>query len=151
VSLSWSCERFEQLSVTRLYALLRLRSEVFVVEQNCAFLDPDGLDAGALHLGAWRDDVLLAYARLLAPGVKAAAPVISRVITAPAARGTGIGHLLNAQAVLACERLWPQQGITLFAQSHLQAFYGRSGFVGLGEDFIEDGIPHREMHKEAKP
>ncbi len=151
MSLSWTCEPFEQLSAARLYALLRLRSEVFVLEQNCVFLDTDGLDQAALHLCAWQQGTLVAYARLLAPGVKAPAPVISRVITAPAARGSGIGHQLNAQAVAAIEQHWPKQGITLFAQAHLQAFYGRAGFVGVGEEIIEDGIPHREMHKEPTP
>jgi ElaA protein len=61
-----------------------------------------------------------------------------------------LGHELNAQAVAACERLWPHSGITLFAQAHLQGFYSRAGFVGVGEEFMEDGIPHREMQKEAK-
>ena len=148
--LTWTCEGFEQLGAVRLYALLRLRSEVFVVEQNCAFLDLDGLDEGALHLAAWRGAEPVAYARLLAPGVKAPTPTISRVITAPSARGTGLGHELNAQALAACERLWPQRSLTLFAQAHLQGFYSRAGFVGVGEEFMEDGIPHREMQKEAK-
>lgn len=147
--MNWLCLPFAGLTTAQLYALLRLRSEVFVLEQACVFLDADGLDLDAWHLMAWDGDRLLAYARLLAPGVKADAPVIGRVITAAAARGTGLGHGLAAQAVRHCEGLWPGQGITLFAQSQLQTFYARAGFVAVGEDFIEDGIPHREMHREA--
>jgi ElaA protein len=148
-ALQWTCEPFDALRPAILYAMLRLRSEVFVLEQQCVFLDPDGLDLVALHLGAWQQGVLQAYARLLPPGVKAPAPVISRVITAPSARGVGLGHPLAAHAVQACEQQWPGLGITLFAQAHLQAFYGRAGFVGLGEPFMEDGILHREMHRRA--
>jgi ElaA protein len=146
---NWLCLPFAQLAPLQLYELLRLRAEVFVVEQACVFQDIDGLDIDAQHLMAWDGGRLLAYARLLAPGVKAAPPVISRVITAPAARGTGLGHALAEHAVAHCQRLWPGQGITLFAQAHLQAYYGRAGFVGVGDEFIEDGIPHREMHRKA--
>jgi ElaA protein len=144
-TLTWACQPFDALSPAHLYAVLRLRSEVFVMEQQCIFLDADGLDADALHLGAWQQGQLMAYARLLPPGVKAAGPVISRVITAPAARGTGLGHQLNQQALAHIARTWPGQGVTLFAQAHLQPFYARAGFVGVGAEFIEDGIPHREM------
>jgi ElaA protein len=143
----WACEAFDDLTPTRLYAILQLRAQVFVIEQQCIYLDPDGLDQQALHLGAWQDERLIAYARLLAPGVKAPAPVISRVITAPEARATGLGHQLNQQAVAHVCARWPSLGITLFAQAHLQAFYARAGFIGVGEEFIEDGIPHREMHR----
>lgn len=147
--MNWLCLPFDHLLPRQLYAILRLRSEVFVVEQACAFQDIDGLDVEAQHLTAWdAGQHLLAYARLLGPGVKAAQPVISRVITAPVVRGSGLGHELAGQAVAHCQRLWPAQGITLFAQAHLQAYYARAGFAGVGEVFDEDGIPHREMHRE---
>jgi ElaA protein len=145
--IAWQLQPFEALSITDLHAMLRLRSEVFVVEQQCLFPDIDGLDPACLHLSAWRGEHLLAYARLMPPGLKAPAPVIGRVVTAPEARGIGLGHQLNRQAVQACLQRWPGQGITLFAQAHLQDFYGRAGFVGLGEPFDEDGILHREMHR----
>ena len=96
-SLDWQCQPFAQLKPAQLYSILRLRAEVFVIEQQCIYLDPDGLDAQALHLGAWSDGQLMAYARLLPPGARAPEPVIGRVITAPAARGTGLGHQLNCQ------------------------------------------------------
>jgi len=143
----WQLQPFEGLSTARLHDILRLRSDVFVVEQQCIFLDIDGLDPACLHLSAWVGAQLLAYARLMPPGLKAPAPVIGRVVIAPSARGTGLGHRLNQHAVQACLQHWPGQGITLFAQAHLQDFYGRAGFVGVGEPFDEDGILHREMHR----
>jgi ElaA protein len=145
--MNWLCLPFAELGSERLYAILQRRAEVFVVEQRCFYQDVDGLDPQAMHLMAWDGNQLLAYARLLPPGLKARSPVIGRVLTAPAARGSGLGHELAARAVQECERLWPGLGITLFAQAHLQAYYARAGFVGVGEVFDEDGIAHREMHK----
>lgn len=147
--MNWDCLRFDELGVQRLHEILLRRAEVFIVEQNCVYQDVDGLDPQGLHLMATEQGQLLAYARLLPPGLKAASPVIGRVLTTAAARGRGLGHALAAQAVRECERLWPGQGITLFAQAHLQDYYGRAGFAGVGEVFDEDGIPHREMHKQA--
>ncbi len=143
--LTWRCQPFEQLTPAQLYSILRLRAEVFVIEQQCIYLDPDGLDTQALHLGAWAGDQLMAYARLLPPGARAPEPVISRVITAPIARGIGLGHKLNRHALRQMAQAWPGQDVTLFAQAHLQAFYAQAGFVGVGDEFDEDGIPHREM------
>ena len=145
--MNWLCLPFAQLGVERLHTVLRHRVEVFVVEQRCAYPELDGLDPSALHLMAWDGEALRAYARLLPPGLKAPSPVIGRVLTTADARGRGLGHALLAQAVHACETHWPGQGITLFAQAHLQGFYARAGFAGVGEIFDEDGIPHREMHK----
>lgn len=144
----WTCLRFEALSVQQLYAVLALRSEVFVVEQNCVFLDIDGLDPKTLHLlGTGDDGALKAYARLIPPGLKAPDALIGRVVTAPAARGGGTGRLLMAEAVAQCERLWAGHAITLHAQAHLERFYGGFGFEPVGEPYIEDGIPHIEMRK----
>ena len=146
----WTCQRFEELSVRQLYEVLALRSRVFVVEQNCVFLDIDGLDPLTLHLlGTGDDGALKAYARLIPPGLKAADALIGRVVTSPAARGGGTGRLLMAEAVAQCERLWPGAAITLHAQAHLERFYGSFGFVPVGEPYIEDGISHIEMRKET--
>jgi ElaA protein len=143
----WAWREFNALDTPALYAALRLRNEVFVVEQQCIYQDVDGLDDRCLHLLGWQGADLHAYARLLPPGLKGPRPLIGRVIVAPAARGTGLGHELVARAVAQCEALWPGQGIGLFAQSHLQGLYGRAGFVAVGEELIEDGIPHFEMHR----
>jgi ElaA protein len=146
----WTCVPFAELSVDQLYDALALRSEVFVVEQNCAFLDIDGLDRETWHLlGQGEDGQLLAYARLIPPGLKAPDALIGRVVTSPAARGGGTGRALMAEALTQCERLWPRHPITLHAQAHLQRFYGSFGFEPVGHQYIEDGIPHQEMRKET--
>lgn len=144
----WTCVPFTELGTQPLYDLLALRSQVFVVEQNCVFLDIDGLDPKTWHLLGHDDDGLLkAYARLIPPDLKAPDALIGRVVTAPAARSGGVGRALMAEAVAQCALLWPGHAITLHAQAHLERFYGSFGFVPSGEPYIEDGIPHIEMRK----
>ncbi|MGQ3054603.1 MAG: GNAT family N-acetyltransferase [Roseateles sp.] len=145
----WTCLRFDELSVQQLYDVLALRSQVFVVEQNCVFLDIDGLDPQTLHLlGSGDEGVLKAYARLIPPGLKSTDALIGRVVTSPAARHGGIGRALMTEAVAQCEQRWRGQAITLHAQAHLERFYASFGFVRVGEPYMEDGIPHQEMRKE---
>ncbi len=149
-TLRWTCQPFDALTAREVYALLQLRSEVFVVEQQCVFQDMDGLDLPGQHLLGWAaDGRLAACARLLPPGVKADDVVIGRVITAPWARGQGQGHALMREAVSHCERLWPGLPITLHAQARLEAYYGQHGFHTVSEPYIEDGIPHLEMNNRA--
>jgi ElaA protein len=144
----WTCVPFSELSVEHLYDVLALRSEVFVVEQQCVFLDIDGLDRQTWHLlGHGDDGRLLAYARLIPPGLKAPDALIGRVVTSPAARGGGTGRQLMAEALAQCGRLWPTHSITLHAQAHLERFYASFGFAPVGEQYMEDGIPHQEMQK----
>ena len=142
----WTCVPFDELTTRALYDALALRSEVFVVEQQCVFLDIDGLDPQTWHLlGHGEDGALQAYARLIPPGLKSADALIGRVVTAPSARGGGTGRALMAEAVARCAQLWPGQAITLHAQAHLQRFYAGFGFAPVGEPYVEDGIPHIEM------
>jgi len=144
----WTCVPFGELSVDQLYDLLALRSEVFVVEQNCVFLDIDGLDRHTWHLlGMDEAGRLLAYTRLIPPGLKAPDALIGRVVTSPAARGGGTGRALMGESVAQCERLWPGHAITLHAQAHLERFYAGFGFRPVGQPYVEDGIPHIEMRK----
>lgn len=145
----WHCLPFAALSTAQLYELLALRSEVFVVEQQCVFLDIDGVDPQVWHLlGHGDDGRLLAYARLLPPGLKSPTDaVIGRVVTAPAARGSGAGRALMGEAVAHGERLWPGHAITLHAQAHLERFYASFGFTPVGQPYVEDGIPHIEMRR----
>ena len=142
----WTCLPFAELGVERLYDALALRSEVFVVEQNCVFLDIDGLDRQTLHLlGEGDDGRLRAYARLIPPGLKGEDALIGRVVTSPAARGSGAGRALMTEALAHCQQRWPGQAITLHAQAHLENFYAGYGFQPVGTPYIEDGIPHIEM------
>ena len=143
--------RFDELSVTDLYALLRLRAEVFVVEQDCAYQDIDGLDGESLHLLYTFGDDLVAYARVLPPGLDFAdASAIGRVVTAPAYRRRGLGRPLMREAVACCERLHPGHPIKLHAQTYLLAFYREFGFEPYGEEFLEDGLPHYFMERRSR-
>lgn len=139
---------FHALSCDALYAVMALRQRVFVVEQKCPYLDADGADPRATHLlGYDPAGALVAYARLFGPGQKAqGACALGRVVTAPEVRGTGLGRLLVAEALRCLDGLWgPRARVVISAQSHLQRFYGEFGFVGVGDPYLEDDIPHREM------
>lgn len=143
---TWRCLPFDALRARTLYALLQLRTEVFVMEQNCPFQDMDGADADCFHLlGEARDGELHAYARLVPAGLKFAEASIGRVVTARAARGTGIGHTLMREAVHALHGLWGVRPIRIGAQAHLQGFYRQHGFEPASEIYLEDGIDHIEM------
>ena len=149
-AVQWRCLPFAAMSAGTLYRLLRLRSEVFVVEQNCVFLDMDGLDADCMHLlGETVDEQgevhLIASTRLAPSGLAFAEASIGRVVTAPTARGGGIGHALMAESVRQLIALWGEQPIRIGAQAHLERFYNRHGFVSDNKPYIEDGIPHIEM------
>jgi ElaA protein len=143
----WRCRAFEALSVAELDAIYRARQQVFVIEQACAYLDADGVDPQSWHLAAWSaaQSEPLAYARIVAPGVKYAEASIGRVITARAARGTGLGRELVRRAVDEAEALFPGGGLRISAQAHLARFYGGFGFVPVGAEYLEDNIPHIEM------
>lgn len=144
--MNWWHGRFGALSLDDLYDALALRSQVFVVEQNCVFLDADGADRRSSHLlGRDEAGVLQAYLRICDPGVKYPEPSIGRVITGEATRGSGLGHRLIAEGIARCQAAWPGRPIRIGAQSRLEGFYARHGFVREGLDYIEDGIPHCEM------
>lgn len=147
--LQWQWLPFDALSREQLYALLRLRSEVFVVEQNCVFLEMDGMDEQALHLLGTRvtdgTPQLVAYVRCFPKGISFAEASIGRVVTRPSARGGGLGHLLMAEAVRALQQHWGPQPIRIGAQAHLKRFYQQHGFVNMDRPYVEDGIDHLEM------
>ena len=147
--ITWRFVPFSALTTLELYELLRLRSEVFVLEQACAFQDLDGADTEAMHLLGERDGRLAAYARCFAAGVKFAEASIGRVVTHASARGGGIGHVLMKEAVDRLQARWGPQAIRIGAQARLQNFYEQHGFVQNGEPYMEDGIPHIEMLRVA--
>ncbi len=143
--LDWTLAAWDDLSTRQLHDLLQLRSEVFVVEQNCVFQDIDGADPQALHLLGSHGGQLLAYARCFPPGVKFVEASIGRVVTRPAARGGGLGHVLIDQAVAAVTQQWGAQPIRIGAQARLVGYYSQHGFVDDGKPYVEDGIDHLEM------
>ncbi|MDP1687612.1 GNAT family N-acetyltransferase [Hydrogenophaga sp.] len=145
----WRCLPFDALSARTLYRVLQLRSQVFVVEQNCVFQDMDGADAQCMHVLAESHRPegveLMAYARLAPAGLKYTEASIGRVVTNPVMRGSGIGHALIRQSVHMLHGLWGVQPIRIGAQAHLQSFYRQHGFEAVGELYDEDGIAHTEM------
>ncbi|WP_372826728.1 GNAT family N-acetyltransferase [Polaromonas sp.] len=143
--LDWRALPFDALTARDLYAILQLRTEVFVIEQDCAFQDMDGADHAAVHLRGTANGELLAYARCFPPGVKFAEASIGRVITRQAARGRGIGHELVRQAMGCVFQRWGPQPLRIGAQARLDKFYQQHGFSKQGEPYIEDGQPHVEM------
>jgi ElaA protein len=145
--LRWRSCAFGDLSVHELQAIYRARQEVFTLEQQCLYLDADGLDDRSHHVAGWAEGVAvpIAYARIVQPGLKYEEPSIGRVITTSAGRGRGLGRELVRRAVEATQALHPGLGIRISAQSRLEAFYGDFGFVIVGERYLEDGILHTEM------
>ena len=148
-SISWKLCTFDALSLQELYDLLQLRTEVFVMEQACAFQDMDGSDAQALHLLGLQGQQLVAYARCFPAGVKFVEASIGRVITRSNVRGTGLGHVLIDKAIESVDTVLGAQAIRIGAQARLKNFYSRHGFVDVGVPYIEDGIDHLEMLRQA--
>lgn len=150
MTIEWVCKHHTDLGKEQLYAILQLRTEVFVVEQKCAYQEVDGqdLEGDTCHLMAWDDDRLLAYLRLLDPTSQGGDVVIGRVVIAPPARGRGLGHELMEHALQQAQKHWPQTPIYLSAQAHLQGYYGRYGFKVVGEEYLEDDIPHIGMRRD---
>ncbi len=136
-----------ELGAVELARIYRARQEVFSIEQNCVYLDADEADEQSHHLAAWSPGqaLPLAYARLVDPGVKYAEPSMGRVITTAAARGSGLGRELVRRVLALSDEVHPGQGIRISAQSRLLRFYNEFGFGAVGEDYLEDGIPHIEM------
>ena len=145
--MNWDLKKFEELSSTELYRILQLRNIVFVVEQNCIYPDLDDRDQSSYHLLCWRNEKLIAYSRLIPPGVAYPEPSIGRVVTAPSARKEGIGKTLMIKSIEAIYELFNRQPIRIGAQLYLKKFYADLGFEPDGSVYLEDGIEHIEMVK----
>ena len=143
--IEWRFTAFDELTPAQLYAVLQLRSEVFVLEQACLFQDMDGADAQAMHLLGTRGGALVAYARCFAAGAKFEEASIGRIVTRPGVRGSGAGHALEEKAIDCLSRQWGAQPIRIGAQARLESFYGQHGFASTERLYLEDGIPHLEM------
>jgi ElaA protein len=146
----WRLARFEELTPRELHDAFQLRSDVFVVEQTCPFLDIDGADPACWHLLGYQGGKLVTYSRLVPPGVKYPEPSIGRVVSARDARRTGAGRALMKESVAQAEKLWPGWKLRIGAQMYLKAFYESYGFAQSSEPYDEDGILHIEMIREAK-
>lgn len=140
-ALRWHEKTFAELDVAELYAICVLRQRVFVVEQNCSYLDADGVDLVSHHLWAEADGVIQAYLRIAAAGGKYDEVCIGRVVTAPEARGEGLGRELMRRGLAAAGAV----PVRIGAQAHLEKFYAELGFVRSSDVYDEDGIPHIQM------
>jgi ElaA protein len=148
-NITWELKSFDDLKPAQLYAMLRLRTEVFVVEQNCVFQDLDNKDQKSVHLFGWRGEQLLAYTRLVPPGISYDEPSIGRVVTSPVARGTGLGKVLMQKSIKEAQQLFGVTSIRIGAQLYLRAFYQSLGFEQSSDIYDEDGIDHIEMVRPA--
>lgn len=150
--MNWINCTFSALSNVQVYEILKLRSAVFVVEQDCVYQDVDDLDLHpeTQHLAAYDEGIIVAYLRILGAGVSYDDVSIGRVITADVARGKGIGHELLKRGLQVAEVNWPNQDYYLSAQAHLQSYYARQGFTAVTNEYLEDGIPHIGMRRVAR-
>ena len=147
MALEWTIKSFESLSVHELYDILRLRSEIFVVEQNCVYLDLDGKDQKALHLFGTFEGNIVAHARLFKPGISFVHASIGRVTVEAKHREKKWGHELMRQAIAGVFEHFGEIEITIGAQLYLKKFYESHGFVQTSEMYLEDDIPHIQMEK----
>jgi ElaA protein len=145
MNIAWTVKKFDELTNTELYDLLRLREEVFIVEQNCIFQDIDNKDQFAWHVMGKTDGRLAAYTRLLPAGRSFQEASIGRVVTSQFARGSGIGKKLMDISIAELYRLMGKQTIKIGAQLYLKSFYESFGFQQTGDKYMEDGIEHIEM------
>lgn len=143
--MQWYERAFHELTVDELYAIVALRERVFVVEQRCAYLDADGVDPVARHLWASDGGEVVAYLRLIPPGVRYDEVAIGRVIVAQRVRGTGLGTELMRRGLAAAGAV----PVRIGAQAHLERFYGELGFRRVSDVYDEDGIPHIEMLRDS--
>jgi ElaA protein len=150
-TLHWQLKKFENLKQHELYAILKLRSEVFVVEQNCIYLDADGKDKDSFHMMGWSStQMLMAYCRIIPPGISYTQCSIGRVVTHADVRKEGAGKELMKRAIDECCKLFPEQTIKIGAQLYLHKFYSSLGFVQTSDVYLEDGIEHIEMLLDVK-
>lgn len=148
MALEWKIKTFEALSVHELYDLLKLRSEIFVLEQNCVYLDLDGKDKQALHLFGEFEGKIVAYTRLFKPGISFENSSIGRVTVDANYRDRKWGHDLMRESIAAIKQHFGESKITIGAQLYLKKFYETHGFIQTSEMYLEDDIPHIEMTRE---
>jgi ElaA protein len=148
--MKWTLKPFDSLTPKELYNILQLRNEVFIVEQNCPYQDLDNKDLYAYHLMGEKENKLIAYSRLLAPGISYSESSIGRVVSSPAERKTGMGKKLMTESIHQIKNLFQTDTIRIGAQMYLKKFYESFDFVQEGEPYLEDNIPHIIMLRKPK-
>lgn len=150
--IQFTCKPFADLTVYELYNIMALRQEIFIIEQNCPYLDADGKDLKGWHLMGRQisdentEGVLVVYTRLLPKGVSYDDYTsIGRVVSSASVRGSGLGKLLMQRSIEMMEKLYPNEPVKIGAQTYLLKFYESLGFESTGEEYLEDDIPHTSM------
>ena len=143
--IKWKIKRFDELSNSELYVMLKLRNEVFIVEQNCVYQDIDGKDEKALHLLGFYDGAIVAYARVFKSGDYFENAAIGRVVVSKKYRNKKWGHAIIRGSIAVIQDYFGETKITISAQLHLKTFYEQNDFTQTSEPYLEDGIPHIEM------
>jgi ElaA protein len=144
--INWYLKKFDELLPFELYAILQLRNEIFVVEQNSVYQDCDNKDQPSYHLMGWQQNILVAYSRLIPAGIAYNEPSIGRVGTAITVRGKNIGRELMTLSIRHIHQLFGDCSITISAQLYLKKFYESLGFTASGDIYLEDHIEHIKMH-----
>ena len=148
--MNWILKSFAELTPDELYRILQLRNEVFIVEQNCPYQDLDNKDLKSWHLMGIEEDRLIAYSRLLAPGISYSESSIGRIVSSPSVRKTGMGKKLVEESIRQINNLFKTDSIRIGAQLYLKLFYESFGFIQDGEIYLEDNIPHIIMLRNPK-
>ncbi|MDM1408380.1 GNAT family N-acetyltransferase [Myroides sp. DF42-4-2] len=144
-SIHWHTKAFEELTLDELYDIMQLRTNIFVVEQNCPYPELDGKDKNCLHVFATQHGKVIAYARIVPPGLSYKEISIGRVVVDQAHRKDGLGKILLALTIEKIEEEFDQQPIQIGAQTYLKKFYSSFGFETVSAEYLEDGIPHVDM------
>ena len=148
--INWILKPFSELTPYELYNILQLRNQVFIVEQKCPYQDMDNKDLKSWHLMGIEEDKLMAYSRLLGPGISYSESSIGRIVSSPSTRKTGMGKKLMLESIEQIRNLFHTDTVRIGAQLYLQKFYESFGFIRDGEIYLEDNIPHIQMLKEPK-
>jgi ElaA protein len=145
-NIRWDCKHFSKITAAELHAVLALRCSIFIMEQNCPYLDPDHKDLHSYHVMGWKGNELVAVARIVEPGISYEEVSIGRVATSSSARGTGAGKMLMTKTMEYIENIFGKVPVRISAQSYLQKYYEGYGFVrSEKEEYLEDDIPHLDM------
>ncbi|MBC8408287.1 MAG: GNAT family N-acetyltransferase [Rhodobacteraceae bacterium] len=145
MQITWKFKAFNELTIDELYAMMVIRQEVFILEQDCPYMDADGKDQKSHHLLGYDTDDLVAHLRLVAPKVSYKEMSFGRIVTSKKVRGKGVGKQLMQEGIRQGELLYGKQPNRISAQSYLIPFYSTFGFRTVGEEYLEDDIPHTEM------
>ena len=145
----WKIKSFEKLAIKELYAILKIRQEVFIVEQTCYYLDADGYDEKAIHIWGEKNGEIVAYCRIFEPEIKYPESSLGRVLTNPSYRNLKLGKVLLKIALNTIEVKFNTTQVRISAQDYLLRFYSEFGFISTGLEYLEDYIPHTEMLRKA--